>query len=54
MKQEGNKNALNREVGTDGLRDWSFGMYDCLETQSLCTKDQLDRIPLLSVMHFAH
>ncbi|KAN0136840.1 PLAC8 family domain containing protein [Lactarius tabidus] len=29
MVQRGNKNSLNREVGTDGLRDWSTKLCGC-------------------------
>ncbi|KAH9052687.1 PLAC8 family-domain-containing protein [Lactarius vividus] len=29
MAAGGNRNALNREVGTDGRRDWSHGLFDC-------------------------
>ena len=38
MRPRGNRNALNRETGEDGLRDWSFGMYDCLDTRRLCNE----------------
>jgi hypothetical protein len=36
MKAGGNKNALNRELGADGQRDWSFGLFDCFDTLGLC------------------
>ncbi|KAH9038646.1 hypothetical protein EDB83DRAFT_1726778 [Lactarius deliciosus] len=29
MAAGGNRNALNREVGVDGQRDWSFDLFDC-------------------------
>ncbi|KAI0305344.1 PLAC8-domain-containing protein [Multifurca ochricompacta] len=32
----GNKNTLNREVGVDGKRDWSFGLFDCFSECGLC------------------
>jgi Cys-rich protein (TIGR01571 family) len=38
MKPRGNRNALNREIGEDGLRDWSFGLFDCCSTGRLCNK----------------
>jgi hypothetical protein len=38
MRPSGNRNALNREIGEDGLRDWSFGMYGCLDTRHLCNE----------------
>jgi hypothetical protein len=33
----GNKNALNREIGTDGMRGWSYGLFDCFNECGLCT-----------------
>lgn len=42
MKAGGNKNALNREVGGDGLRDWSYGLLDCFAARRLCNQGQLD------------
>ena len=38
LKEGGNKNALNRAIGEDGMRDWSFGIFDCLPRCRLCTK----------------
>ena len=32
----GNKNALNLEVGADGQRDWSHGLFSCTEDPRLC------------------
>jgi hypothetical protein len=29
MNMGGNKNALNREIGEDGKRAWSYGLFDC-------------------------
>jgi hypothetical protein len=29
MNLGGNKNALNREIGEDGKRAWSYGLFDC-------------------------
>jgi len=37
MLQGGNKNAANREVGKDGLRDWSTQLTGCLEGSELGT-----------------
>lgn len=45
MKPVGNKNALNREIGEDGLRDWSYGLLDCFAARHLCNQGQLD-IPI--------
>ncbi|KAI9508238.1 PLAC8 family-domain-containing protein [Russula earlei] len=36
MTAGGNRNALNRETGADGLRDWSYDLLDCSSTCSLC------------------
>ncbi|KAI0249609.1 PLAC8 family-domain-containing protein [Lactifluus subvellereus] len=36
MKVGGNKNALSREVGADGKREWSFGLFDCFSACGLC------------------
>ncbi|KAH9046617.1 PLAC8-domain-containing protein [Lactarius hengduanensis] len=36
MATGGNINALNREVGADGRRDWSFGLFDCTSECGLC------------------
>ena len=32
----GNRNALNLEVGEDGQRDWSHGLFSCTEDRRLC------------------
>ena len=37
IRPVGNKNALDREVGADGLRDWSYGLLDCCAVPRLCT-----------------
>ena len=37
IRPVGNKNALEREVGADGLRDWSYGLLDCCAVPRLCT-----------------
>ncbi|KAH9993554.1 PLAC8 family-domain-containing protein [Russula vinacea] len=29
MHVGGNKNAKNREIGADGMRNWSFGLFSC-------------------------
>lgn len=36
MTTSGNKNVLNREIGVDGKRDWSFGLFDCFSACGLC------------------
>ncbi|KAI0249606.1 PLAC8 family-domain-containing protein [Lactifluus subvellereus] len=36
MSAGGNKNALNREIGADGKREWSFGLLDCFNACGLC------------------
>ena len=38
MSAGGNKNALNREIGVDGKREWSFGLFDSFnrDARSLC------------------
>jgi hypothetical protein len=30
------RNALNREIGADGLRDWSYGLFDCFSEWGIC------------------
>jgi len=37
MVAGGNKNGLNRPVGPDGKRDWTFGLFDCFDACGLCT-----------------
>jgi len=37
MIPSGNKNALNREVGKDGLRDWSTNLCGCLDNSEFST-----------------
>ncbi|KAI0053148.1 PLAC8-domain-containing protein [Auriscalpium vulgare] len=32
----GNKNAHGMDVGTDGKRDWSFGLFGCFQEMSTC------------------
>lgn len=34
----GNTNALNREVDSDGMRDWSFRLFDCHPRCRLCAQ----------------
>ncbi|KAN0139504.1 PLAC8 family domain containing protein, partial [Lactarius tabidus] len=36
MGAGGNRNALNRELGVDGQRDWSHGLFSCTEDCGLC------------------
>jgi hypothetical protein len=33
----GNRNANNRPIGVDGMRDWSFGLFDYFNRCGLCT-----------------
>ncbi|KAI0249608.1 hypothetical protein BJV78DRAFT_1283862 [Lactifluus subvellereus] len=40
MKVGGNKNALNREIGADGRREWRFGLFDCFNACGLRTQDR--------------
>ena len=37
MVAAGNKNANNLPIGADGMRDWSFGLFDCFARCDLCT-----------------
>lgn len=38
MTTGGNRNALNREVGVDGERDWSRGLLGCCSDMCcICT-----------------
>lgn len=39
MKAGGDKNALNRPIGPDNQRDWSFGLFDCFPRCRLCKRD---------------
>lgn len=48
MNAGGDKNALNRPVGPDDKRDWSFRLLDCFPRCRLCKKDQLN---LLTISH---
>lgn len=36
MSATGNKNALNREIGADGKRDWSYQMNDYKSARAIC------------------
>ncbi|KAH9993562.1 PLAC8 family-domain-containing protein [Russula vinacea] len=36
MSLGGNRNAKNCPIGPDGVRDWSFGLFDCFDRCSLC------------------
>jgi hypothetical protein len=40
MKVGGNKNSLNREIGGDGKREWSYGLFDCFSDCPLCAWDR--------------
>ena len=44
MAVGGNRNALNREVGVDGQRNWSFGLLDCTDECKLCMSPSLVRL----------
>ncbi len=39
MQVGGNRNAKNCPIGPDGMRDWSFGLFDCFSRGNLCTLD---------------
>ena len=41
MATGGNRNALNREIGVDGHRDWSFGLLDCTHECGICMSSSL-------------
>ena len=41
MAAGGNRNALNREVGADGRRDWSSDLLDCTSDCGLCMSTSL-------------
>ncbi|KAH9957326.1 PLAC8 family-domain-containing protein [Russula dissimulans] len=36
MAVGGNKNSLNCQIGPDGKREWSHGLFDCFSTCGLC------------------
>ena len=40
MKAGGKKNALDREIGADGKREWSFGLFDCFNACNVCMPDR--------------
>ena len=40
MKAGGKKNALDREIGADGKREWSFGLFDCFSACNICMSDR--------------
>ena len=44
MAAGGNRNVLNREVGVDGRRDWSFGLCDFTDECGLCMSTALAKI----------
>ena len=44
MAAGGNRNALNREIGVDGQRDWSFGLCDCTDECGLCMSTGLVKL----------
>lgn len=46
MKAGGDKNALNRPIGPDDQRDWSFGLFDCFPRCRLCKTDQLSQLAI--------
>jgi hypothetical protein len=40
MSVDGNKNALDRPIGRDGMRDWSYDLLDCIPACGLCMLDR--------------
>jgi hypothetical protein len=40
MSAGGSKNALNRPIGPDGKRNWSYGLFDCFSACGLCTRNR--------------
>jgi len=36
MSVDGNKNALDRPIGRDGMREWSYDLLDCFPACGLC------------------
>lgn len=53
MSMGGNKNALNRELGVDGRRDWSYGLFDCTSECGLCTLTSLVKNSRLFLLTFS-
>ena len=52
MAAGGNRNALNREVGADGRRDWSFGLFDCTSACGLCISTSLVKLSVCWLTRF--
>jgi hypothetical protein len=49
----GNKNALNRTIGADGKREWSYGLFDCSKACGLCTYQPMPPTrPILTLFCF--
>ena len=46
MKAGGDKNALNRPIGPDDRRGWSFGLFDFFPRCRLCKKGQLNLLAI--------
>jgi hypothetical protein len=46
MVTGGKRNALNREVGVDGHRDWSHGLFSCTEECCLCESTSHSCMPV--------
>ena len=44
MVTGGNRNALNRQVGVDGQRDWSHDLFSCTDECCLCMSTQFSCI----------
>lgn len=44
MTAGGNKNVLNRPLGDDGQRDWSYGLFDCTDECGLCMSTRLVKL----------
>ena len=45
MTAGGNRNVLNRPLGDDGQRDWSYGLFDCTDECGLCMSTGLVKLP---------
>jgi hypothetical protein len=45
MAAGGNRNVLNCEIGADGRRDWSHGLFDYNDECGLCMSTSLVKLP---------
>ena len=50
MATGGNRNALNRQVGVDGQRDWSHDLFNCTDECCLCMSTHFSFI-LVDLIH---